>query len=45
MLEASHSYIQKNARQLLFKLVLPAASETVVQYTYKVNRRMEVHVR
>ena len=45
MVESSHEFIQKTAIQLEYRLSLPADSEALVQFEYKIDRRTEVVVK
>lgn len=45
MVESSHEFTKKTATQLEYRLSVPAASEVLVQFEYKIDRRTEVVVK
>jgi hypothetical protein len=45
MVESSHEFTKKTATQLEYRLSMPAASEVLVQFEYKIDRRTEVVVK
>lgn len=45
MVESSHEFTKKTATQLEYRLFVPAASEVLVQFEYKIDRRTEVVVK
>ena len=45
MVKSSHEFIKKTATQLEYRLSVPADSEVIVRFEYKIDRRAEVVVK